>query len=92
MAALIGGAWAVFAADALIVLVMTGSGLAADGTLERDMTLGLAGLAALPLALLLAILLFGTRRRSRVGLSICLALGAVPLILVLLLIAGQHGL
>jgi hypothetical protein len=73
--------------DAAIVLVWLALGLAASGSLERSMTAGLALLAALPLGVLFLILFFASRRGSRAGLWICLALGAAPPILLASMIA-----
>jgi hypothetical protein len=85
-------AWVVFAGDLLVVIVFLGAGAAASSSLEREMTLIPAAIAALALAVLFAITFFSARRGSRVGLWIGLVLGGVPLVLLVEMIGEQHGL
>ena len=83
-------AWAVFLGDAALVLLIAALGLAARESVERDTMFGLAGLGAVPLAALFAVLGPSTLHRKPVGLWICLVLGAVPLILVAVMVAQQN--
>ena len=83
-------AWSIFGADAAIVLLCLGVGLQGATSVERDTTAGLALLGAVPLGVLFVALFFSSRKGSRIGLWICLALGAVPLILVADLIVEQN--
>jgi hypothetical protein len=83
-------AWSVFIADAALLAVIAALGLAAEGAVERQTMLGLAALGGIPLAALFAILGPSTLYRKRRGLWICLALGAVPLILLLITVVQQN--
>ena len=77
-------AWAIFLIDAAGVAWLAVGGLLADDPWGRNIALAVAMLMAGPLALLLVILGLSTWRRSPTGLWICLALGTVPIILVLI--------
>ena len=92
MNALRAAAWSVFAADAAIVIVWLGVGLAGNTSVERDTTAGLALLAAIPLGLLFVALFFSSRKGGRIGLWICLALGSAPLFFLIEMVGEQHGL
>jgi hypothetical protein len=82
-------AWALFIIDACGIFAITIVGAnSADGQ-SRDLLLGLAEIAALPLAALFAILGLSTFYESRLGLWISLALGAAPLILWLGMMVAQ---
>jgi hypothetical protein len=83
-------AWTVFIADTVLVMMIAVFGIIASETVERDMMFALMMLAMLPLAALFAILGISTMYRSRVGLWICLALGAAPLILWFGMFAEQN--
>ena len=83
-------AWVVFAADALIVLVWFGAGLAS--TDRADPSLLFALIAAVPLGGLFALVFFGARRDGWVRLGIAVLLGGVPLFFVIEMIGEQHGL
>jgi len=85
-------AWLAFAADAVVVVAWLAAGLfASKSALERDTTTGLGVVfGAIPLVMLFLILVPSSRRGSRVGLWICLALGLAPLILLLDLVAKQN--
>jgi hypothetical protein len=84
------GAWAVFAGDALVMLVLLGAGLASIDRADASMLFAL--IAAVPLGGLFALVFFGARRNGRVRLWFGLALGAVPLFFVIEMIGEQHGL
>lgn len=75
--------WAVFSLDAAGVAWLAIGGWLADDPLGRSIALGLAGLSAVPLAVLFAVVMASTWRRSRIGLWICLALALAPIILVI---------
>jgi hypothetical protein len=83
-------AWAVFAADALITLVWFAAGTASAD--RADPSILFAGIAALPLAGLFALVFFGARRNGLVRLWFGLVLGSVPLFFVIEMIGEQHGL
>jgi len=83
-------AWSVFIADAGLVMLIVGFGITATEAVERDTMLGLAALSGIPLAALFAILGLSTVYRKRLGLWICLALGALPLILLVILVVQQN--
>jgi hypothetical protein len=83
-------AWSVFIADAGLMLLIVVSGIVATDAAERDAMFGLSALAAVPLAALFAALGLSTVYRKRLGLWICLALGAAPLILWLIVAARQN--
>ena len=83
-------AWVVFAADALVTLVLLGAGLTSSERADASMLFAL--IAAVPLAGLFALVFFGTRRNGWVRLWIALLLGGVPLFFVIEMIGEQHGL
>jgi hypothetical protein len=85
-----GAAWAVFAGNALVTLVLVGSGLASSD--RADASIYLALLATVPLAGLLALVYFGSRANGPVRLWFGLLLGAIPLFFVIEMIGEQHGL
>jgi hypothetical protein len=85
-------AWAVFAADALIVLLFFRAGIAASDPVGYATTLAFALIAALSLGGLFGIVFVSARNGSRVGLSAGLVLGGVPLALLAEMIGEQHGL
>lgn len=77
-------AWAVFLVDAAGIGLLALSGLSTTDQLGRSIALGVAGLIAVPLAVLLIALAASTWFRSRLVLWICLALGMAPIVWVLL--------
>ena len=81
MRSLVCAAWAVFVVDAAGVCWLTPDGLSSRDALGRAISLGIAELVGAPLAVLLIVLAAMTRIRSRIGLWICLALGAMPIVL-----------
>jgi hypothetical protein len=83
-------AWSVFILDTGLVMLVLAFGIAASDSVERDTMFGLATLASVPLAVLFAGLGLSTVYRKPTGLWICLALGAVPLILWLIIVAQQN--
>ena len=83
-------AWSVFIADAALLTLIVVLGLVASDAPERDATLGLAAVGSIPLTALFAVLGLSTLYRKPLGLWICLALGALPLILSVILIAQQN--
>ena len=85
-------AWAVFAVNALVMLVVLVAGLATPRPHDADMTLVPAMLGAVPLAVLFALVFFGSRRDGRVRLWFGVVLGTVPLALLIEMIGEQHGL
>jgi hypothetical protein len=80
-------AWIVFLIDAAGTAWLAIGGLLSDDPLGRNIALGVATLFAVPLAMLFVVLAICTWWRSVVGMWICLALGSVPIILVLINIA-----
>ncbi|HEU0215218.1 MAG TPA: hypothetical protein VFQ90_01055 [Stellaceae bacterium] len=84
-------AWAVFLIDAAGIAWLAGTGWMTDDALGRSIALGVAGLVAAPVAILFAILALCTWWRSVIGMWICLALGSVPIILVLINIARHSA-
>ena len=72
------------------MLLVAAFGIAAAETVERDTMCGLAALSAIPLAALFAMLGLSSVYRKPVGLWICLALGATPLILLLIQVVQQN--
>jgi hypothetical protein len=74
-------AWALFIIDAAGIFAITLLGVNSGDAQSRDLLLGLAEAAALPLSALFAILGYSTFYVSRAGLWISLALGIAPLIL-----------
>jgi hypothetical protein len=89
MRRLIFTAWTLFIVDAGGIFAISIVAVNSASLTSRDLLLGLAEVAALPLAALFAILGFSTVYESRAGLWICLALGAVPLILWLGMMMAQ---
>jgi hypothetical protein len=83
-------AWAVFAGDLLVLLVMLGAGFASSDQADPTALFGM--IAAVPLGGLFALVFFGARRNGRVRLWFGLVLGAVPLFFVIEMIGEQHGL
>jgi len=83
MRSLVCAAWAVFLADVAGVGWLTLDGLSSRDPLGRAISLGIAELVGAPLAVLLIVLAAMTRIRSRIGLWICLAFGAMPIVLLL---------
>jgi hypothetical protein len=83
-------AWSTLGLDAALVVLIAVFGLIATEPVEQATMFVMAVAAAVPLAVVGAILYVSTRRRSRAGLSICLALAVTPLILLLWLIAEQN--
>jgi hypothetical protein len=81
-------AWALFIVDAAGIFAIAIVAVNSDPA-DRDLLLGLAEVAALPLAALFAGLGLSTYYESRIGLWICLALGAAPLILWLGMMVAQ---
>ena len=73
-------AWAVFLIDAVGVGLLALSGLSTTEQLGRSIALGVAGLIAVPLAVLLIALAASTWFQSRLGMWICLALGMTPIV------------
>lgn len=84
-------AWAVFLIDAAGTAWLAIGGWLSDDRLGRNIALGVATLFAVPLAVLLIVLAACTWWRSVIGLWICLALGVVPIILVLINIARHSA-
>jgi hypothetical protein len=82
-------AWLLFVVDAVGVFAIAVVAVNSADPASRDMLLGLAQLLAVPLTALFSALGFSTYYESRVGLWICLALGAVPLILWLGMVVAQ---
>jgi hypothetical protein len=80
-------AWTLFLIDAAGTAWLAIGGLMADDPLGRNIALGVATIFAMPLAVLLIVLALCSWWHSAVGLWICLALGCVPIILVLINIA-----
>ena len=83
-------AWTVFILDAALVMLFVAFAMLAGTTLERDAMIGLTVVSAVPLTALFAILGLSTVYRKRLGLWICLVLGATPLILLLIMVAEQN--
>ena len=84
-------AWVVFLIDAAGTAWLAIGGLLADDPLGRNIALGVATIFAVPLAVLLAVLALCTWWRTVIGTWICLALGSVPIILVLINIARHSA-
>jgi hypothetical protein len=89
MRRLIFAAWTLFIVNAGGIFAIAIVAVNSTSLTSRDLLLGLAEVAALPLAALFAVLGFSTVYASRAGLWICLALGAVPLILWLGMMVAQ---
>ena len=85
-------AWAIFGVNALLMLVVVIAGLATSSPHDADMTLVPVMLGAVPLAVLFALVFFGSRRYGRVRLWFGVVLGAIPLFLLVEMIGEQHGL
>ena len=84
-------AWVVFLIDVAGTAWLAIGGLMSDDPLGRNIALGVATIFAVPLAVLFVVLAACTWWRSAVGLWICLALGSVPIILVLINIARHSA-
>jgi hypothetical protein len=84
-------AWLVFLIYVAGVSWLAIGGLLADDPLGRNIAFAVAMLFAIPLAVLFVLLALCTWWRSVVGLWICLALGSVPIILVLINIARHSA-
>ena len=80
-------AWATFLIDAAGVAWLTIVGWLDQDPLGRSIAFGVATLFAAALAVLLVVLALCTWRRSAVGLWVCLALGLVPIVMVLVNVA-----
>ena len=85
-------AWAIFGVNALLMLVVVIAGLATSSPHDADMTLVPVMLGAVPLAVLFALVFFGSRRDGRVRLWFGVVLGAIPLFLLIEMIGEQRGL
>jgi len=83
MRPLISAAWAVFVVDAAGVGWLAFDGLSSSDPLGRAISIGIAELVGALLAVLLIVLALMTRIQSRIGLWLCLALGMIPIALVL---------
>jgi hypothetical protein len=83
-------AWAIFAGDMPVMLVMLGAGLAS--TDRADATLLFALIAAVPFGGLFALVFFGARRNGWGRLSLAVVLGGVALFFVIEIVGEQHGL
>jgi hypothetical protein len=77
----------VFLIDAAFTAWLAIGGWLSDDPLGRDIALGVATIFAVPLAVLFVVLALCTWWRRVAGMWICLALGCVPIILVLINIA-----
>ena len=83
--------WGVFLIDAAGTAWLAIGGLLSDDPLGRNIALGVATIFAVPLAVLFVVLALCTWWRSVIGMWICLALGSVPIILVLINIARHSA-
>jgi hypothetical protein len=84
-------AWVVFLIDAAGAAWLAIGGLLSDDPIGRNIALGVATIFAVPLAVLFVVLAICTWWRSVIGMWICLALGSVPIILVLINIARHSA-